>query len=210
MFTMNNGFSVKSLCILEGIYMIDITFYKVTHECVLRKFVSCIEPLIKRLIYYLKLKFPSCSIWSESRSIKLIMELPYFNRGFTIKLSVLIWNLLTQRSSLMPLFSLATPKWNKNFSPGSLDYKLSVFIEFPISNGWLRKLFKNYKKTTEKCWWLFPRWTMSSIQGNKFPWNNGGLWVVTVQTPRGKASIYFVFFFYSTIKWVVYTKLSNN
>lgn len=51
---MNNDFLVKSLCILEGIYMIDIIFYKVIYECVFRKFVFCIEFLIKRLIYYLK------------------------------------------------------------------------------------------------------------------------------------------------------------
>lgn len=109
---------------LRKIYMIDI-FYKVTHEWVFRKLAFCIEHLIKSLICYLNLKFLSCSIWSENKSIKLIMELPYSKRGLTIKLPVLIWNLLTQRNSLMPLLNLAKLKTKQKISPGSLDCKLS-------------------------------------------------------------------------------------
>lgn len=61
MFTVNNHL-VKSLCILEGIYMITIIYDKITHEWMYRKLAFCIEPLIKRLICYLSLKFPSRSI----------------------------------------------------------------------------------------------------------------------------------------------------
>ena len=81
------------------------------------------------------------------------MKLPYSKTGFTIKLPVLIWNLLAQRNSLIPLLNLAKLKTKQTLSPGSLDWKV-VFSSLkkkkknPTLNGWLRLFSKKkvYKK----------------------------------------------------------------
>lgn len=100
-------FSEKSIH-LRKISMIDI-LYKLTHEGVFKKLAFCIEPLIKRFICYLNLvSFMLNLIWEKR--CKLIMKLPYSKTGFTIKLPVLIWNLLAQRNSLIPLLNLAKLK----------------------------------------------------------------------------------------------------
>lgn len=158
---------MKSLCILEKISMIDV-LSKLTHEGVFRKLAFCIEPLIKRFICYLNLvSFMLNLIWEKR--FKLIMKLPYSKTGFTIKLPVLIWNLLAQRNSLIPLLNLAKLKTKQTLSPGSLDWKV-VFSSLKKKKKipyfkWMTKTFfkkKSLQKTAKNCWWIFLWWILRS------------------------------------------------